>query len=74
MGRGKKLEVEEMGDLFGEGTLQETHFSDGKVINLIKLAKTHGYKLFIIRNTTLQEHLAVAVLLIMTFMDDLLLQ
>ena len=63
-----------MGDLFGEGALQETHFSDGKVINLIKLAKTHGYELFIIRNTTLQEHLAVAVLLIMTFMDDLLLQ
>ena len=68
------LEFEEMGDLFGEGALQETHFSDGKVINLIKLAKTHGYELFIIRNTTLQEHLAVAVLLIMTFMDDLLLQ
>ena len=63
-----------MGDLFGEGALQETHFSDGKVINLIKLAKTHGYELFIIRNTTLQEHFAVAVLLIMTFMDDLLLQ
>ena len=42
------LEFEEMGDLFGEGALQETHFSDGKVINLIKLAKTHGYELFII--------------------------
>ena len=63
-----------MGDLFGEGALQETHFSDGKVINLIKLAKTHGYKLFIIRNTTLQEHLAVAVLLKMVRMNHLFIQ
>ena len=68
------LEFEEMGDLFGEGALQETHFSDGKVINLIKLAKTHGYELFIIRNTTLKEHLAVAVLLIMLLMNHLFIQ